>query len=100
MDLKRTILKRWSIACNASLQLWVKPSQLDLALAAGALPENTLEALRNLIAADRKGSITDLHYVEFDVHVSLLLPTYACCKSCCLENLAQILISHLQMLHL
>lgn len=37
---------------------------------AGPLPENTLEALRSLIAVDRKGLVKDLYYIEFDVHVS------------------------------
>ena len=40
----------------------------------GPQPENTLEALRDLIRRDREGPLKDLHYVEFDVHVSTLTP--------------------------
>ena len=36
----------------------------------GPRPENTLEALRDLIQRDNAGPLRDLAYAEFDVHVS------------------------------
>ena len=38
----------------------------------GPRPENTLEALRDLIRRDKEGPLNDLHYIEFDVHVRSL----------------------------
>lgn len=43
----------------------------------GPRPENTLEALRDLIRRDNAAPLGDLSYAEFDVHVSpVTLKTY------------------------
>lgn len=51
----------------------------------GPLPENSLEALRDLISRDNgdAGPLPKLAYVEWDVHVSIVRCSGLCHLCCC-----------------